>query len=99
MCVRIVALVLRVTPSPKFQERFVIVPVEVSEKVTDSGIKPLVGSALNDATGTIPPMPIRVLLIVPPLPLLKTIALVKALPVSGANRTLTLVERLPARLT
>ena len=40
-----------VAPSPKFQNRLVIVPVDVSVKVTKSGDVPLVGMALNRATG------------------------------------------------
>ena len=51
VCVRILAVVLVVDPSPKFQERFKIVPVEVSVNVTTSGHEPLVGVAEKLATG------------------------------------------------
>jgi hypothetical protein len=40
-----------VPPSPKFQSREDIVPVEASVKVTDSGAVPLVTDDVNDATG------------------------------------------------
>jgi hypothetical protein len=39
-----------VTPSPKFQSREDIVPVEASVKVTDSGAVPLVTDGVNEAT-------------------------------------------------
>jgi hypothetical protein len=38
-------------PSPKFQERLVTVPVDVSVRVTGSGAVPLVGLAVKLATG------------------------------------------------
>src|SRR6267142_6171694 len=50
--VKLLAVVLVVTPLPKFQERLVIVPEEVSVKVTASGTGPLVGVAEKDAAGT-----------------------------------------------
>src|SRR2546430_13608441 len=40
-------------PISKSQKRFVIVPVELSPNVTSNGTKPVVGAALNAATGTI----------------------------------------------
>ena len=50
-----------VAPSPKSQYQLVIVPVEVSVKVTKSGAVPLVGLALNCATtpGVMVPLLIR----------------------------------------
>ena len=45
------ALVLVVTPFPKLQKRFVILPREPSLKVTVSGGLPDVGAALNNAKG------------------------------------------------
>src|SRR2546423_7490125 len=47
----VVAVVFEVFPLPKFQNRFVIVPAEVSLKVTVSGGVPLVGAPLNNAIG------------------------------------------------
>jgi hypothetical protein len=38
-------------PSPKFHERLVTVPVDVSVRVTGSGAVPLVGFAVKLATG------------------------------------------------
>ncbi len=43
--------VLAELPSPKLQRRFVIEPVDVSVNVTFNGAVPLVGAALNAATG------------------------------------------------
>src|ERR1017187_6298665 len=45
------ATVLEVAPSPKLQNRFVSVPVEVSVNVTVNGQAPRVGVALKLATG------------------------------------------------
>ena len=47
----LVAVVFEVTPLPKLQNRFVIVPLEASVKITASGDAPLVGDAVNEATG------------------------------------------------
>ena len=48
---KLVAVVFVVTPLPKFQNRFVIVPLEVSVKSTESGALPEVGVALKEAVG------------------------------------------------
>ena len=47
----VAAKVLVVAPSPKFQKRFVMNPVELSVKVTDNGAIPLTGTAVKAATG------------------------------------------------
>src|SRR5712691_3575744 len=50
-----VSVVFVVAPSPKFQKRLVMVPVEVSLSVTSKGSTPLVGFPAKLATGgTIP---------------------------------------------
>ena len=56
-----------VPPSPNVHDWFVIVPVEVSVKVTVSGATPLVGLALNLATGVIAPIPVTAFVALPPL--------------------------------
>ena len=48
---RMLAVVLMVAPSPKFQKRFVSVPVDVSVNVTVNGHAPKVGVASKLATG------------------------------------------------
>src|SRR2546425_1225299 len=83
---------LVVAPSPKLQFRFVIVPVEVSVNVTSNGATPLVGVALNNATGTTAPVPVTALVEAPPLAVAKSTLLVKPPAATGANRTVTLVE-------
>ena len=40
-----------VPPSPKVQSRFVMLPVELSVKLTNNGAAPLVGDAVKPATG------------------------------------------------
>ena len=49
-----VVATLVVPPSPKFQNRLVIDPAEVSVNVTASGIVPLTGAAVKAAVGTAP---------------------------------------------
>src|SRR2546425_2944587 len=83
---------LVVAPSPKLQFRFVIVPVEVSVNVTSNGATPLVGVALNNATGTTAPVPVTALVDAPPLAVAKSTLLVNPPAATGANRTVTLVE-------
>src|SRR6516225_9128811 len=97
MWVRLVLEVLVVVPSPKSQNRFVIVPAEKSLKATVSGISPLVGLALKLATGARAPEPLRPLVAAPP-PLLTTSALLKAATPVGLKLTTTLVDPNPARL-
>src|SRR5258707_5925521 len=48
---RLVKIVFVVAPSPKFQKRLVIVPVELSVKLTNKGAVPPVGVALKAAIG------------------------------------------------
>src|SRR5437870_2612379 len=87
----VVALVLSVAVSPKLQNRFVIVPLDVSVNVTANGTAPLVGVALKPASGTIAPMPFTALVELPPLAVVKMTLLVKPPAVSGLNCTVTLV--------
>ena len=47
---RLVAAVFVVLPSPKFQNRFVIVPLELSVNVTPKAAAPVIGLALKLAT-------------------------------------------------
>src|SRR2546422_9208261 len=64
-----------VDPSPKSQKRLVIVPAEVSVKVTVSGAAPLVGVPLKLATAGIAPLPETEFAESPPLLLTSTVAL------------------------
>ena len=50
-CTTVVPNALVEVPSPKCHRRFVIEPVDVSVNVTVNGAVPLVGAALNEATG------------------------------------------------
>src|SRR5467141_2463205 len=93
-----VAVVFVVLPSPKFQKRLVIVPVEPSVKVTVSGLTPLVGLAVKIAAGTTAPMPVIELLLLPALPLVKVTAFVKLLALEGVKLMTRLVEPEPGRL-
>src|SRR5712664_1565683 len=88
---------LVVVPSPKSQNRFVIVPVELSVKLTVKGRTPLVGLPTKLATGTMAPVPMTGLVLLPPL-LVHTNTLLKLAALVGAKRTATLVEPKPARL-
>src|SRR5216684_352349 len=92
------AVVLVVELSPKSQNRLVMVPVELSVKLTVNGLRPLVGSPLKLATGMIAPVPVRALVLPPPLSVLNTTTLLKVEGLPGAKRTTTLVEPKPARL-
>ena len=83
-----------VVPSPKFQNRLVIVPVELSVKVTDSGLSPLVGVAVKAETGTIAPTPVTALML-PPASLEKTTALLKEFSLEGVKRIVTFVDENP----
>src|SRR5712691_5155867 len=53
MCEKVVAVVLVVELSPKSQNRLVMVPVELSVKLTVSGLTPLVGLPLKLASTTL----------------------------------------------
>src|SRR5215207_6569274 len=46
-------MVSKVCPLPKFQECWVIVPLEVSVNTTVSGLPPLVGDPVNEAPGAV----------------------------------------------
>src|SRR6267378_1026073 len=98
MCARSVDVVLVVIPSPKSQNRFVIVPVELSVKLTVTGQKPLVGLAWKLASGIVAPVPVTVLVELPALLVRKTTLLLKTPFAPGANWITTLVEVWPDRL-
>src|SRR5258706_13455142 len=87
-----------IPPSPKLQNRLVIVPVEVSVNVTVSGTAPLVGVAVKLAAGTTAPVPVSALVEFPPLALTNSTALVKPPTATGANCTTTLIEAPQTRL-
>src|SRR5260370_28496344 len=95
---RLVLKVLVVEPSPKSQKRLMMAPVEVSVKETVSGLRPLVGAPTKPATGTIPPVPMTELVLLPPLPVAKTTVLLELEALVGAKRTTTLVVPKPGRL-
>ena len=65
MWLKEVAEVLVVEPSPKSQNRLVMVPEEESVKVTVKGLRPLVGVALKAAMGMTAPMPVTMLVLLP----------------------------------
>src|SRR2546426_808933 len=98
MCEKVVAVVLVVELSPKFQNRLVMVPVELSVKLTVSGLSPLVGLPSKLATGTTAPVPVSALVLLPALLLLTTTTLLKVAALPGAKLTTRLVEPKPARL-
>src|SRR5260370_6281126 len=91
------AAVLRVAPSAKSQNRLVIVPVELSVKVTLSGLRPVVGLPVKFAVGPSAPVPVRVLVLLPPLPVVKTSLFVKLAAFVGAKRTTRLVPPKPGK--
>ena len=93
-----VAIVFVVIPSPKFQNRFVIVPVELSVKVTVSGFNPLTGTPVKLAEGTTAPTPVIVLVLLPSLPVVTRTTLLKLAALPGAKRTIRFVEPKPGRL-
>src|SRR6266568_1520039 len=98
MCEKVVAVVLVVEPSPKSQNRLVMVPVELSVKLTVSGLTPLVGLPLKLASGAAAPVPLSALVLLPPLLVLITTTLLKVAALSGLKLTTRLVEPKPARL-
>ena len=79
-------MVLVVAPSPKSQNRLVIVPVELSTKLTNNGLMPEVVGALNAATGKMAPEPETELVEEPPL-LSKRTALLAAPSAVGVKLT------------
>src|SRR6266704_1939688 len=95
---KVVAVVLVVELSPKSQNRLVMVPLELSAKLTVSGLRPLVGLPLKLAAGATAPVPVSALVLLPALLLLTTTTLLKLAALPGAKRTTRLVEPKPARL-
>src|SRR5258708_481084 len=91
------AEVFVVEPSPKFQNRFVIVPAEVSVKLTVNGAMPMLGFPTKLAVGTKAPVPVTGLVLLPPLPL-KGTPLLKLPALVGLKLTARLVEPKPGRL-
>src|SRR5260221_6643991 len=89
---KVVETVLLVTPSPKSQKRLVMVPVEVSVKLTVSGQAPFVGVAVKLAAGTAAPTPVTGFVLLPSLPVVKITTLLKFAALAGLNRTMTFVE-------
>src|ERR1700716_845822 len=85
---KLVRAVLVVEPSPKSQKRLVIVPVELSVKLTLRGLRPLVGLPVKLAVGTTAPVPVTVLVLLPPL-LVKTTTLLKLPALAGLKVTCT----------
>ena len=81
-----------VEPSPKSQNRLVIVPLELSVKLTVSGQKPVVGLAWKLASGIVVPVPVTLLVALPALSVRKTTLLLKTPSALGANWITTLVE-------
>src|ERR1017187_1732828 len=93
----VVVNVFVVPPSPKLQNRFVMVPVDVSVKVTANGTRPAMGLPLKLSTGSIAPTPVTAFVAPPPL-LAKTTCLVKLPAFAGVKLTTTFVEPKPATL-
>src|SRR5437867_2252836 len=98
MCEKLVAVVLVVELSPKSQNRLVMVPLELSVKLTVSGLRPLVGLPLKPAAGATAPVPASELVLLPALLPLITTTLLKVAALVGAKRTTTLVEPKPAKV-
>src|SRR5437667_18890 len=95
---KLVAVVLVVELSPKSQNRLVMVPLELSVKLTVSGLSPLVGLPLKLAAGATAPVPVSALVLLPALLLLTTTTLLKVAALPGAKLTTRLVEAKPERL-
>src|SRR2546426_1887524 len=98
MCVKLVAVVLVLEPSPKFQDRLVMVPVELSVKFSVSGATPLTGLPKKPATTGVIPTPETAFVELPPAANKKTTLLLKAASNPGANRIPMLVELWPGTL-
>src|SRR6266403_1534847 len=86
VCEKVVAVVLVVELSPKSQNRLVMVPLELSVKLTVSGLSPLVGLPLKLAAGATAPVPVRAL-VLPPFLLLTTTTLLKLPALVGLKAT------------
>src|SRR6266404_3445292 len=84
--------------SPKSQNRLVMVPLELSVKLTVSGLRPLVGLPLKLAPGVTAPIPVSALVLLPALGVLITTTLLKVPVLPGAKLTTRLVELKPLRL-
>src|SRR6266566_206550 len=97
MWLRLVAAVLVVVPSPKSQNRLVMVPLELSVKETLSGQEPMVGAPTKSAAGTSAPAPRTALVELPPS-LVNTTTLLKLAALGGVKRTTRLLEPKPAKL-
>src|SRR5713101_9135403 len=89
--------VLVVAPSPKSQKPLVIVPVDLSVKETVNGHVPIVGLPVKFAVGASAPLPVKVLVLLPPFPVVKTSLLVKLAALVGAKRTTRLVAPKPGK--
>ena len=98
MWINVVELVLVFEPSPKSQNRLVIVPVEVSVKLTANGFEPLVGVAEKFASGTNAPVPVTGLVLPPALAELNTTTLLKLVAFVGAKFITTFVKPKLARV-
>src|SRR6266700_1615029 len=98
VCEKVVALVLVVELSPKSQNRLVMAPVELSVKLTVSGLSPLVGLPVKAAAGATAPVPVSALVLLPPLLVLITTTWLKVAALVGAKRTTTLVEPKAAKV-
>src|SRR6266478_2998980 len=94
----LVARVFVIVPSPKSQNRLVIVPVELSLKFTVSGFRPLVGVAVKSAKGTTAPIPVMGFVLFPALSDVKITLLLNVPAPPGKNRMMTFVELKPGRL-
>src|SRR5882724_7980558 len=75
-----------------------MVPLELSVKLTVSGLRPLLGLPLKLAAGATAPVPVSALVLLPPLLVLITTTLLKLAALPGAKLTTRLVEPKPARL-
>src|SRR5438132_995884 len=87
----VAAVMFVVAPSPKTQDRLVMVPVEASVNVTSRGAVPLVGEPVKLATGTIAPVPVIGLVEVPAV-LMKMALSLNTPSAVGVKRMTTLVE-------
>src|SRR5262249_10707523 len=65
-------------PSPKYQLRFVMVPVDRSVRVTVKGTSPLVGVAVKPACGSSAPIPDTIFVLLPALEVRITTVFVNA---------------------
>src|SRR6266404_7883522 len=75
-----------------------MVPLELSVKLTVSGLSPLVGLPLKPAAGATAPVPVSALVLLPALAVLTTTTLLKVPALPGAKLTSRLVEPKAAML-